>query len=85
MGSKWIRASLVLMGSTVLAGVASADDQPQARYLRFGQGSFMVVAPAPQQAPPHALTGRADTRDARYWTNQNVRVIDVGQGRVIVR
>jgi hypothetical protein len=61
--------------------VAPAARAARVEYRYFGQGSYGFVTPSNDTAT-YALTGRrnVDTR----WDNQNVRVIDAGQTRIIL-
>jgi hypothetical protein len=91
MTARSIRAALAtfalsgLFAATAHAetrGDASSSSDVRVEYRYFGQGAYVLVIPARSIEAPYALTGRRQADG--YWDRQNVRVIETGQGRIVV-
>ena len=71
---------IAFAGFVSVAAVAiPASAEQRVEYRDFGQGRIAVSIPTTNDRA-YALTGRRDSN----WNNQNVRVIETGQGRLVL-
>lgn len=77
MCGKLIRDALVVFGGLMLANGALAEDV-QVRTVNLGQGTYTVTIQTQAPVRPYALTGRSERQ-------VEVRVVEVGQGRIVVQ
>jgi hypothetical protein len=91
MTARSIRAALAMLALSGLFAVTAQAENPtdaspssdaRVEYRYFGQGAYVLVIPARTIEAPYALTGRRHADG--YWDRQNVRVIETGQGRIVV-